>query len=186
VYVIDCSGSMIVSITNPKYEGGQPVPAGEESRMEATKAALIEVLGKLDSKDRFNIVCFNDLVTPYSDRLLEAKSGEIKAAQEWVSKLVASQSTNIHDAMAAAFKLAGRGARDKYYKSAVDTIFLLTDGSPTTNDGKIDSTDRILASVREWNPHKHVVVHTIGIGKDLNDAFLQRIADENGGRYVKQ
>lgn len=186
VYVIDCSGSMMASIKNPPTDNGPPVDAGPDSRMEATKEALIEVLGKLGKDDKFAIVCFNDVVVPYAKAMTPATPAEIKKAQAWVRALAPLQTTNIHDALEQAFALAGRGAQDKYYKSVVDTIFLLTDGSPTKPDNTPDSTERILESVRRWNPTKHVVIHTIGIGKGLNVPFLQQIAKENGGRFVQQ
>lgn len=186
VYVIDCSGSMKASIKGGNRGGAPHEDAGPDSRMEATKDALIEVLGKLTKDDRFNVVCFNDVVVPYAPAMLVANSKEIKQAQAWVRALQPASTTNIHDALQEAFKLAGRGAADKYYKSNIDTIFLLTDGSPTRPDNQPDSTDRIFAAVRRWNPTKHVVIHTIGIGKELNTAFLQQIARENGGRFVQQ
>ncbi len=185
VYVIDCSGSMVLSTSAPRYADGQPVDAGRGSRIEATKAALIEVLGKLGKGDRFDIVCFNDVVRAYSPKMLAAAPDEVRRAQDWVASLGASNSTNIHDALQEAFRLAGRGAHDRYYESAVDTIFLLTDGTPTTNDGQLDSTDRILAAARVWNPQRHVVIHTIGIGRELNASFLHQIAEEHGGRCVQ-
>jgi len=192
VYVIDCSGSMRVSIKAPRGGGGggggggPPEDAGPDSRMEATKDALIEVLGKLTKEDKFNVVCFNDVVLPWQKSMTIATPKTVQQAQAWVRELQANGTTNIHDAMQEAFRLAGRGAEDKYYKCAVDTIFLLTDGSPTRADNQPDSTERILEAVRRWNPVKHVVIHTIGIGKELNSGFLQQIAKENGGRFVQQ
>ena len=186
VYVIDCSGSMVVSAKRPEYAGGSPVDAGPESRMEATKDALIEVLGKLTRDQRFDVVAFNDLPYVFSPRLLAGTPGEVRKAQEWVRGLAGASSTNIHDALDEAFRLAGRGLRDKHYRSAVDTIFLLTDGTPTNVDGSLDSTDRVLQAVRRWNPARHVVIHTIGIGREINVPFLQQLARENGGRFVQQ
>lgn len=186
VYVIDCSGSMQASIKGGGRGGPPTEGASADSRMEATKDALVEVLGKLTKDDRFNIVCFNDVVVPYLPAMVPGTGKEVQKAQAWVRALQPASTTNIHDAMQEAFKLAGRGVADKYYKSNVDTIFLLTDGSPTRPDNQPDSTARILDSVRRWNPTKHVVIHTIGIGKDLNVTFLQQIAKENGGRFVQQ
>jgi hypothetical protein len=184
VYVIDCSGSMVLSTVDPRYESDKPVDAGPESRIAATKKALIEALGKLSPRDRFDIVCFNDVVRAYSPRMVAADPEELRRAGSWVAGLAASNATNIHDALREAFRLAGLGARDKYYESAVDTIFLLTDGTPTRNDGQLDSEERIFASVSAWNLQRRVVIHTIGIGRELNRSFLERIALENGGRSV--
>ena len=46
-------------------------------------------------------------------------------------------------------------------------------------------TEKIIEAVRRWNPYKSVVVHTIGLGKDLNKAFLEQLAHDNGGRFVQ-
>jgi hypothetical protein len=85
--------------------------------------------------------------------------------------------------LAAAFRLAGLGARDKNYELGADTIFLLSDGSPTTPDGQLDDWEKIIRAVREWNKLKRVVIHTIGIGGH-NVAFMSTLASENGGTYV--
>jgi Ca-activated chloride channel family protein len=154
--------------------------------MEATKAALIAVLGKLGPKDKFDVVSFNDLVHPYASGLVAATPLEVSNAQDWVRQLTPMYSTNIYDAMQHAFRLAGRGSFDKYYVAGVDTIFLLTDGAPTTPDGRLDSTDRVLEGVRQWNSTGRIVIHTIGIGKDINDVFLKKMAAENHGTFVQQ
>jgi hypothetical protein len=187
VYVIDCSGSMVASATHPKFdEKRNAIDAGKESRMEATKAALVTVLGKLAPKDKFAIIGFNDLVHPYENGLRVATPLEIDNARDWVQKLGAQNSTNIFDALQEAFRLAGRGSFDKYYESGVDTIFLLTDGAPTTLDGQPDSTLRVIEGVRQWNAAKRVILHTIGIGKEINADFLRKLANENGGTFVQQ
>ena len=154
--------------------------------MEAMKAALIAVLGKLGPKDKFNVVSFNDLVHPYASGLVVATPLEISNAQDWVRQLTPMNSTNIYEAMEQAFCFAGRGSFDKYYASGVDTIFLLTDGAPTKSDGQPDSTDRVLEGIRQWNSTGRVIVHTIGVGKEINDTFLKKIAAENHGTFVQQ
>lgn len=184
VYVIDCSGSMVVSATDPKYQGNQPVNAGKESRMEACKTALIKALQTLKKDQEFNILFFNDLPYLYSEKMVKANKGEIEKACNWVFKLQASSTTNIHDALERGFAFAGRGARDRYYGLAADIIFLLTDGTPTTTEGQPDSTERIHEAVKRWNPYRRVVIHTIGIGKQVNRTFLERLARDNGGRFV--
>ena len=185
VYVIDCSGSMVVSIKDPKWDDKTPVDAGKESRIEATKEALIRVLGEMQNGKKFNIIFFNDIPHLYQEKMVPAKASERKKAQTWVSQLSAASSTNIHDALQRAFRFAGRGPTDKHYRSGVDTIFLLTDGTPTTPDGKSDSTEKILEAVRRWNPFQRVTIHCIGIGKSINKSFLEQLARENGGSFVQ-
>lgn len=78
-----------------------------------------------------------------------------------------------------------RAARDRYYGAELDTIFLSTDGSPTRVDGRPGSTGKIVLAGRTWNPLQRVTIHTIGIGGQLDDAFLAQLARENGGEYKK-
>lgn len=183
VYVIDCSGSMQREI---QLRTGQTTAGGEvptTTRMEACKAELIRALGSLETGKAFNIVWFNDMVHAWQPRMVKSDTATVAAAQAWVRELGPSSSTNIHDAVQRAFAFVGRGASDRYYGTEVDTIFLLTDGSPTRPDNSPDSTDAILVSVRQWNALKRVVIHCIAIGKELNAGFLRQLADENGGEY---
>ena len=70
---------------------------------------------------------------------------------------------------------------DKAYKVNFDTIFFLTDGSPTS--GKTTDTAEILAEVERWNKAKRIKVHCVGIGPH-NSVFLQRLASQTGGEYT--
>jgi hypothetical protein len=191
VYVVDVSGSMVMSMTNPIMEGQapnrRPVPAppGEESRLEASKKELIKALGELPEGTRFDIVTFASTAERWSPKLVEASPGVIKKAQKFVEELRAEGSTNIYDAMENAFALAGRGAGDKYYGSIVDTIFLLTDGQPTIGPMDDDPT-RILDAARRMNPFRRVIVHTIGLGNGVDAKFLQTLASEHGGVFVQR
>ena len=42
----------------------------------------------------------------------------------------------------------------------------------------------ILGHVREWNRHKRIVIHCIGVDMQEGIEFLQKLAAENGGKYV--
>lgn len=190
IYVIDVSGSMVMSMTNPQWADAaetRPVPAppGEQSRMEHSKKELIQALGELPPATRFAIVYFSSGADRWQPKLVEATPDRVKKAQKWVEELGPGGATNIHDAMESAFALAGRGSSDKYYESTVDTIYLLTDGQPTLTNGK-DNPERILQLVRRLNPLKRVTVHTIGLGKGIDDKFLSRLASENHGVFVQR
>jgi len=190
IYVIDVSGSMVVSLKDPRFEDPQqtrpiPAPPGEESRMSCSKKELVKALGDLPQGTRFNIVHFSTKADRYAPKMIEATPGVIKKAQKWVEELEPLGATNIYDAMESAFGLAGRGSADKYYDSTVDTIFLLTDGQPSIGPNK-DSTARIEESVRRMNPFKRVTVHTVGLGNGIDADFLRRLATDNAGVFVQR
>lgn len=185
LYVIDCSGSMKAPVdfkTPGTTAGGE---AKKQSRLDACKAELISALGRLAPTQRFAILWYNDLPHWWEPKLQPAEPKTVQRAQEFVRTLGPASSTNIHDSLELGFTLVGRGARDKYYGVDIDTVFLLTDGSPTRPDGQLDSTEKILVGVRSWNALKRVTIHTIGIGKGLNEPFLAQLARENGGEFKK-
>jgi len=180
VYVIDVSGSMNGSHAMP----GREVKDGETKKVDAAKRELIRSLKTIPKKGRFSIVVYNDLIKVWEAKLIPATKSNKKKAEAFVNGLTAAQSTNIYGALEAVFKMAGMGANDKHYDLAADTIFLLTDGTPTKADGTIDSTDKILVACREWNRLKRVTIHCIGIGRAHNGRFMAQLATENGGKYV--
>lgn len=183
LYVIDCSGSMEakVQLQVSGTSAGGKVP--ETTRLEACKKELIRGLGQLRPDQKFAILWYNQEPHFWEPKMQLASKETVMKAQAFVQTLRSSGSTNIHDSLEMGFRLSGRGSKDKYYGMEIDTVFLLTDGAPTTPDGKLDSTEKILASCRLWNPLKRVVIHCIAIGRDLNVQFLQQLAAENGGEF---
>lgn len=184
VYCIDCSGSMI----EPVPTGGLTATPGnvpQESRLEACKRELIQALAALRPDQRFAILWYHDRPHPWREQPLPATPDAVAAAQEFVRTLQPGRTTNIHDTLRQAFALAAGDAREPLLGAAVDTVFLLTDGTPTHADGEVDRAERILDAVRGWNPLGRVTVHTIGIGDGLDEPFLEELAAQNGGRFVR-
>lgn len=201
IYVIDRSGSMKakVDFQLPQPGGGRTVArrVGEKidnktTRLEACKQELIRALKRLEPSVSFNIVSFSSGVSAFQNEMHKASPETIAEAIKWVQKLQPSGSTNIYDSMRKAFEFAGtvgekrRGPTTgrKTKQANPDTIFLLSDGSPTLPPGdKPDDPQKIIKGVRDWNPLKGVIVHCIGIGKGVNRRFMGQLARENGGEF---
>lgn len=187
VYVIDVSGSMAESVdSDSRYKPTESARPGQTSRLQACQTELKRALAALPPGTRFNIVAYSHVTRLYAEGLIEASPESVKAAQEWTDRLRAEGATNIYDALQVAFRLGGSTVADSYHDSTLETIFLLTDGKPLLPDRTSDSTERIRGAVRRWNPFRKVVIHAIGIGKGVNAGFLEALAQENGGRYVKK
>jgi hypothetical protein len=177
-----------------KNKGGR---GHKSTRLEACKNELIRALTLLSPDVEFNIIWFSDAAHPYKTAMFKAAPANVKAAQAWVRKLQPNSSTNIHDTLQLAFtfkafgkkrrRARGRPRKNKYdvaAEFAFDTIFLLTDGSPTKPPGdKPDSTEKILEGVKVWNSLKQVTIHCIGIGRGVNTPFMQQLANENRGQF---
>ena len=92
--------------------------------------------------------------------------------------------TNTYGALMSALGIDEEKGSESYsrdLKSEVDTIYFLSDGSPTV--GKVIDQDEIRAEVKKANKVRKIVIHTIAIG-DFRKNFMKSLAKENGGVYV--
>jgi hypothetical protein len=178
LFVLDVSKSMEDPV-DPRGRG----PRAEEPKIAVAKRELLSAVAMLDPKKTFNLVFFGHDVVPYKNEMLPATPLEKERAKAFVADLAPSGGTNIHDTLEQAFRMAGWAADQKHYPSLVDTIFFLTDGKPTA--GKVQDPERILETVAEWNRTARITIHCIGMG-DHDPGFLERLATENGGKYVRR
>ena len=177
IYVIDVSGSM-------KNE------VGGRTRLEGCKEELSRAISQLDRRAVFNVILFNHDVTVWKPAMQEAgllgKEGSAREeARAFYGPVGPESSTNIYDALRSAFDLTGVDDRKRNAELKADTIYLLTDGSPTTPDGQMDDTNKILEAARKWNDLGRVTIHCIAIGKDLNATFLRALAAEHNGEFIQ-
>ncbi len=191
LFVLDFSGSMSWQATE-KDRG--------KSKIDVLRQELRRTLTGLPDGSRFNLVAFSSDVRVWRKVPAAADAKTRAEAIDWVEKQKVVGSTNIYDALERGFQMMGVGAaKDKSYEPAFDTVFFMTDGTPTS--GKVREPERILAEVRRWNEARRVRVHVIGMGghekgeqaragaagkgqDDLDEDFLKKLADQNGGQLV--
>lgn len=154
---LDISGSMSAAVE-------------KTTRMEQAKEELIRAVKALDRKVKFNLVFFDDRIEPWKGKLQDASAGNVKAAVARIQGLEPRGGTNIYDTLETAMQ-----------DPDVDTIFLLSDGAP--GHGKIVNTEDILREIKKLNRTRQIVIHTISLGRS---PFMERLAKENGGRYVEK
>ena len=181
VYILDHSGSMQLP-ASPSNESGNEGTAGL-IKVEVAKNELLKSIESLPPDATFNILFYNDHYTVFKERMVKANGANKREARDYIGGITASSSTNIYDTLERAFQIGGQGAVDKAYKVNFDTIFFLTDGSPTS--GKTTDTGEILAEVDRWNKTKRIKVHCVGIGQH-NSPFLQQLAAKTGGKYTRK
>jgi HEAT repeat protein len=169
MFVLDVSGSMAWN-----------------ERLETARKELVQVLEHLPARTRFGIVTFSEVADPWTERLVFATPENVRKAVRHVERLIAVGGTNSHDALRKAFQ-----------DEDVDTIFFLSDGSPTV--GALTDPDAILAEVRELNRFRRVRVNTIALIKGdpppravqgenpaAMTSLMKRLADQNDGKYVEK
>ena len=136
---------------------------------DAQRAATTYV-DSVRAEDEVLIIDFSDKVKVVqsftsSKALLKAAIGAMKARGN----------TALYDAVFEAVKSFGD-------KKGRKVVIVLTDGRDDDGTGKVLSVktlDQVIAAAREVN----VPVFTIGLGTDVDEAILTKIAVESGGRY---
>jgi hypothetical protein len=187
VFVLDISGSMENKNENTARASdtaeallNQYVPnwltriPREEVNRQTTKLAgakrqLIPTINNLPTIATFNVVVFGTGVRLWQRNLVGATQTQKESAIAFLQQLSASGSTDALSALEQTFEMR-----------EVDQIFFISDGNPT--DAQPDS---ILQKVHRLNSDRRVHIHTVGLGKDQNVDFLQRLASDNQGIYVK-
>ncbi len=209
VFVLDRSGSMKEkagdqSIKKKKAKPKGPVTGGGDghgkkgknrdaiagdTKMEVAKNQLALSIKELDRKVRFGVVFYSDNVKVWqpAPELMDSSKPNKKKATEWFMKLEAQGPTLMFPALMKALEYADTVGEDKKKaKTGANTIFLLSDGSPTTAAGTILPPDELESAMTEFleaNKLYRCVVHTIGIGPGHNSSILRRIAAATGGQY---
>lgn len=200
LFIIDVSGSMenLVVETERFEDGDYPSMA----RIDIVKTELQRTIEGLEPYVEINILAFATKVKSWKKGLVKCNVLNKKSAVDWVGRLEAlggtskedlaragltgsanleAGKTNTYGVLMKALEVAGRGSHDKAYDVAVDTIFFLSDGRPTT--GELIDPDDILREVKTANQLRKVVIHTIAIG-EFQKEFMKVLATENGGVFV--
>ena len=168
-FLLDVSGSMTAGT---ELEG---------SRHEIATRELVRVLqNQIGTDAEFNVIAFADEVLRFAPKLQKGKGSKIKRAITFVKALKAGGETNAYGALEIAFA-----------DPKIDTIYLLSDGSPTVGDETIPALIR--RHVMEWNRYRGVKIHCIGFFpgearyQDKAEArtFLMDLANDNRGRYTE-
>jgi len=165
IFIIDVSGSMNES-TRAQYVGDQGDP-----RITVAQRELNRCIDGLDSKALFNILTFSGGVDPWLEEgVMDSGARSRDEAREFVDRLGAMGGTNLYGALQHAFT-----------DPDVDTIFVLSDGEPSTGD-VIDPFE-IRAHVKRWNAERDIVINSIAVGGSFQ--ILEWIAEDSGGTHVR-
>ncbi|MBL9085506.1 MAG: VWA domain-containing protein [Planctomycetia bacterium] len=184
VFVLDVSGSML---DPARAEGTTGAGAADGRKIDLARKELYAALAMLDDKKTFDCIFFGHRVVRLLGQMTQAAAPVVERARRFAGELEPTGGTNIHDALEAAFRAAGVPVGQAVTgptNLVADTIFFMTDGTPTA--GKLTDPARILESVAEWNRTAHLTIHTVAVGDECDAKFLEQLARDNGGRFVKR
>ena len=162
--VIDTSGSM-------NDLASQTTRQDARTRIEVARQELLGLLEELPESTRLNIIFFNSGVHTWRRGILDLDRRQAASAAAFVESRTAGGATNLYGAVERALE-----------DDEVDTIYLLTDGEPTT--GRFTEPGEIVMQARRLYRERRVVIHAISIGR--TSELLQQLAGDTGGRYVQR
>lgn len=143
-------------------------------KLALAKRAVEEALGRLDARDRFSIVVYDDVI----DVVVESTQASPEARRNAIERLHlvdARGSTNLAEGW-----LRGcEQVASHLDKEGVNRCLLLTDG--LANVGVTDAGE--LAHHASELRARGVSTSTFGVGNDFDEHLLQAMADAGGGHF---
>lgn len=145
----------------------------EARKMPFARAAIRDVLERLDDNDRFALIVFSDRAD-VAAHWMNVNPSNRRHLNRLVDSIVASGGTNMGEGLQNALQLLTYGDNERARK-----ILLLSDGQ--ANQGIIhpDSLARMAARATEYG----AVLSTIGMGLGFNESLLAKLADHGMGHY---
>ena len=115
--------------------------------------------------------------------LIPASGGNTKAAAGAIMNAPAEGETNIHGALKAALGLHEKPTLSAKLMNIPDTVYFLTDGSPTR--GEITATPELLGWFSNLNRFAKVKLHVVAFGNlGVDLEFLRRLAEAGDGDFI--
>lgn len=156
--VVDRSGSM-----------------SDEGRMDYLKRGLTTMLDELKRGDTVNLVAFDHSVcTPIENFVVGRDSMSI--LQSAVAQMQPRGSTDVHSGLETGYRLADAGHQPAYSNRVV----LVTDA--LANTGVTDPG--MMSMISKYYDSRRIRLSGVGVGRNFNDALLDRLTERGKGAYV--
>jgi hypothetical protein len=187
-WTITVQSARITTVVDASASMSESVPGTGQSRMDVTKASLLQALATFTPEDEIGLWEFSTKLDGDKDyRVLvpTERLGDQKAAGTQRDKLSAAFSalkpvpdgaTGLYDTTLAAY----RAATESYADGKFNALVILTDGV-NQDPGSISRTTLITELQKLTNPERPVPLIVIAVGPDADKEEAQEIAEATGG-----
>ena len=184
MFVLDSSGSMEepfehADVRNREIRTKHKLPA---TRYGVAQAETIRAIQSLPTTARFSIIAFASKTERFSDVPVVASDSTKVRAIAWLLGRKARYTTNVYEALRAAFgdpTAPGSGSR---LPDLPDTIVFLSDGVPS--DGRVRGEETLAELAGLWNAGVGARIDGVGIGTEPAAGMLTMLAEGTGGTYA--
>jgi Ca-activated chloride channel family protein len=157
-FVVDRSGSMT-----------------DEGRMDYLKRGMLKMMGQLKTGDIVNVVLFDhEECTPLENFVVGRDKPEILT--KTIEKMRPRGSTDVHLGLSKGYELADRSYQQGYNNRVV----LITDALANTGD----TDPRTMAMISKFYDSRKIRLSGVGVGREFNDALLDKLTEKGKGAYV--
>lgn len=137
------------------------------SRLNAVKETALEIIQMLQPTDILSVVTFNDkaeVIIP------AARDQSVNKLQARISIITTSGGTEIGQGLEAGYQQVLYNMRSNYSNH----IILIT-------DGRTYGDEELCLNIAQRCTEKGITIHSLGIGEQWNDEFLDHLASTTGG-----
>ena len=158
---------------------GKPI----RTRLDLAKAQVLNAVQGIAKGTRYHLVTFAADVRVWNRKAVRVGAGTSRTLTQALSQSHAVGGTNVFAALMHALG-ASQITYGQELKGGVEEIFLLSDGMPTHGDVK--DPDEILRIVRLVNRYRKIRINTVFAGTGKGASFMQKLAQENFGTFVRR
>ncbi|WP_432172246.1 substrate-binding and VWA domain-containing protein [Streptomyces sp. Tue6028] len=188
MWTITVQSARITTVVDASASMSEPVPGTDQSRMDITKASLLQALATFTPEDEIGLWKFSTRLDGDRDyRVLvpTERLGDRKGADTQRDRLSAAFSalepvpggaTGLYDTTLAAYK----AAVSSYAKGKFNALVLLTDGV-NQDPGSISRSSLVDQLQRLTDPQRPVPLIAIAVGPDADRQEMEQIAKATGG-----
>ncbi|MGD1221306.1 substrate-binding and VWA domain-containing protein [Streptomyces krungchingensis] len=188
MWTITVQSARITTVVDASASMSEPVPGTDQSRMDVTKASLLQALATFTPEDEIGLWKFSTRLDGDRDyRVLvpTERLGDRKGTDTQRDRLSAAFSalepvpggaTGLYDTTLAAYK----AAVSSYAKGKFNALVLLTDGV-NQDPGSISRSSLVDQLQRLTDPQRPVPLIAIAVGPDADGQEMEQIAKATGG-----
>ncbi|MFF3486711.1 substrate-binding domain-containing protein [Streptomyces sp. NPDC002701] len=187
-WTITVQSARLTTVVDVSSSMSDPVPGTSESRMDVTRAALLQALATFTPEDEIGLWKFSTKLDGKRDYRVLVPTGRLgdrvggSTQRERLSaafsglKPVPKGQTGLYDTTLAAYK----AATASYSKGKFNALVLLTDGV-NQDPGSISRSGLVAALRRLTDPERPVPMIAIAVGPAADRDELSEVAEATGG-----
>jgi Ca-activated chloride channel homolog len=156
--VVDRSGSM-----------------SDEGRMSYLKRGLARMVDELKTGDIVHMVVFDHEVCVPMENFVVGRD-DLAELRRAIDAIEPRGSTDLHQGLSRGYEIADRAYQAEY----TNRVVLITDA--LANTGVTD--ERMISMISKYYDTRRIRLSGVGVGREFNDALLDRLTERGKGAYV--